>query len=101
MAGQEWRTAEGDFGPAPLRTELGFGLTSRSDRPMVSEKPTLGDQDGEGNCSLTPPASPDTDDRVPLISSASSSGCLSLAPGRDMPQVCRHGIPVARVAALR
>lgn len=35
MAGQEWRTAEGDFGHPPLRTELGFGL--RSHRVAVSD----------------------------------------------------------------
>jgi hypothetical protein len=29
MAGQEWRQAESDFGHAPLRTELGFGLRGR------------------------------------------------------------------------
>jgi hypothetical protein len=31
MAGQEWRTAQEQFGHAPRRTELEFGLRSSSD----------------------------------------------------------------------
>ena len=33
MAGQEWRTAHQEYGHAPLRTELGFGLKGRREEP--------------------------------------------------------------------
>ena len=34
MAGQEWRTAQDEYGHAPRRTELGFGLKAeRADPP--------------------------------------------------------------------
>jgi len=29
LAGQEWRSAQDEFGHAPLRTELDFGLTAK------------------------------------------------------------------------
>src|SRR5690242_17558654 len=36
MAGQEWRTAQGEFGHAPLRTDLQFGLKAHGDASEVA-----------------------------------------------------------------
>lgn len=33
MAGQEWRSAQDEFGHAPLRTELEFGIRSKAPAP--------------------------------------------------------------------
>lgn len=39
MAGQEWRTAEGEFGHVPLRTDLQFGLKAYRDALAVAGPP--------------------------------------------------------------
>jgi hypothetical protein len=46
MAGQEWRAAVTEFGHAPLRTELQFGL--KAQRPLASaeEPPPVASRDG-------------------------------------------------------
>jgi hypothetical protein len=46
MAGQEWRTSETEFGHAPLRTELGFGL--RPHRPPTSVSDRAGGLEPDG-----------------------------------------------------
>jgi hypothetical protein len=40
MAGQEWRMAEGEFGHAPLRTDLQFGLHAHRDASRPVEPPS-------------------------------------------------------------
>lgn len=37
LAGQEWRSAQGEFGHAPRRTELQFGLRASSKRGQPAE----------------------------------------------------------------
>ena len=45
MAGQEWRTAEGEFGHAPLRTDLRFGLKANGDGSTVAGPPASSEEE--------------------------------------------------------
>jgi hypothetical protein len=39
MAGQEWSAAQGDFGHAPRRTELEFGLRAKTSGAAATTRP--------------------------------------------------------------
>ena len=39
MAGQEWGAAQAEFGHAPRRTELEFGLRAKASTPVEAEDP--------------------------------------------------------------
>ena len=41
MAGQEWKVAQSEFGHAPKRTELEFGLGANAERPRTFEDDSL------------------------------------------------------------